>query len=250
MSNRKLLYREVFRLIQESLCAHGMGKWKQGVFTRGIREGVTGIVGLNTATKYDFHINPIIGVRYEPLERLVVGLEGREFVPYNGDTIARPIGYLSESREYKTWSFEEGEDNAAVVADMVHEIATVGFRYMEDNSTLEQMCERIAVDHHFIMHSDVYQLPVGYLMLGRYDDAERVVRKHLDEIAAHKPPTIEEHEAAQGEKLLPEVIAYLQKTKDQPIPAHEDYRRFAKAFFEKLEAARRGIDPLASLTTD
>lgn len=234
MATRKALFKDVYRQVQEFLCALGMHKRNQGFFTRPVVEHVIGIASLNTATKYGFLINPIIAVRYQPLERLVATLADRKFDEWGVGTIAQPIGYLSPPYMFRQWKFEEGRDNAATVSEMVHEITTVGFRYMEENSTLEKMCERIAVDRHFIMGSDVYQLPVGYMMLGHFDDAEKIVRNELAKIAAYKKPTIEEHEAAQGEKLLPEVIADLEKTKDDPIPAHVNYREFAERFFKKL----------------
>jgi len=189
-------------------------------------------------------------VQYLPLEHLVAELDGRKWHPTkSGDSITKAIGYLSEPRGHKMWSFEEGRDNEATVADMVHEITTVGFRYMEDNCTLEKVCERLAVDRHFMMGNDVYQLPVGYMMLGRFDDAEQIVRNRLAEIAAHRPPTIEEHEAALGEKLDPRALKLLEELDGKPIPEHENYRRFAERFFQKLEAARRGVDPLDSPST-
>jgi hypothetical protein len=215
-----------------------MRKHKHGIYTRQIKEDLNGIVRFNAATKCDLRINPIIGVRHEPLERWVAELQESEFIPYNGDTIASPIGYLMDPPEYRTWSFEVGKDNAVTVAAMVREITTVGFRYMEENATVEAMCERIAKDRHFMMGSDVYQLPVGYLMLGRFDEAEKVVRDKLAKIAAHKRPTIEEHEAAMGEKLDARALEHLKKLKEQPIPAHENYRRFAEQFFRRLDEER------------
>lgn len=235
-------YREVYRMIQEALCAKEMRRHSIGVFSRSITNDATGVVRLNTATKYGFSINPIIGVQYLPLENLLAELKEREFHPTKcGDTIARPIGYLGPAHMFWEWKFEEGRDNAATVGEMVGEITTVGFRYMEDNCTLEKICERITMDHHVIMNSEVYSLPVGYMMLGRFDDAEKVVRDHLAKIAAHKPPTIEEHEARQGEKLSARALEFLEKTKDQPIPAHENYRRFAERFFRRLDEERSRV---------
>ncbi len=251
MSTRVGFFREVYRIIQEMLCARGMRKHTKGRYSRSITSDAVGGVGLNAATKCGFTINPIIAVQYLPLEHLLAELEEREFHPTkSGGTIASPIGYLGPAHRFWEWKFEEGRDNAATVAEMVDEITTIGFRYMEDNCTLEKVCERLAVDRHFMMGNDVYQLPVGYLMLGRFDEAEKVVREKLAKIAAHKPPTVEEIEADLGEKMDPEALEHLEKTKDDPIPAHENYRRFAEAFFEKLEAARRGVDPLASLGVD
>ena len=236
--SQRPLYREVDRLIEESLAAHGMRKRTSGYFTREITTVVRGSVGLNSAKKYGFSIYPIVGVRHAPLEQLLAELEEQEFHPYAPSTACSPIGYLSEPRGFREWSFEEGRDNAATVADMVQQITTVGFRYMEENSTLEKMCERIAVDRHFTMWSDIYQLPVGYMMLGRFDDAQKVVCDHLAKIAADRPPTIEEIEANLGEKLDPRVLERLEKTKDDPIPAHENYRRFAERFFRRLDEER------------
>ena len=244
--SKKALMREVYELTAEALGGCGMRRRLRGVFTREVSEDVTGVVGLNSATKYGFDINPIIGVQHKPLQHLLAAIEGRKFdTCSSGDTIASPIGYLMDPPKFRQWSFEEGQDNAAVVADMVHQITTIGFAYMEANQTIEAMCDRIAKDRHYMMRSNIYQLPVGYLMLKRYDEAEQVVRNELAKIAAHKPPTVEEIEARLGEKLDARTLQRLEELDGQPIPAHENYRRFANAFFEKLEAARRGVDPLA-----
>jgi hypothetical protein len=232
-------YRDIYRMIEERLCAEGMRKHSKGIYSRKITTDATGVVRLNAATKYGFSINPIIGVQYLPLEYILAELKEWPFHPTKcGDTIARPIGYLGPAHMFWEWKFEEGRDNAATVAEMVEEITTVGFRYTEENATLEKVCERIAMDHHVIMNSEVYSLPVGYMMLTRFDDAEGIVRNELAKIAAHKPPTIEEIEADLGEKLGARALEHLEKLKDQPIPAHENYRRFAERFFRRLEEER------------
>lgn len=238
MPSRVGFYREIYRMIQEGLCAKGMQRHSKGVYSRKITTDATGVVGLNAATRYDFSINPIIGVQFLPLEHLLAELKERAFHPTkSGDTIACPIGYLAPPYRFRQWTFQEDWDNAATVADMVHEITTVGFRYMEENSTLEAICERIAEECITDMNQP-YHPPVGYLMLGRYDEAERVVRDHLAKIAAHKPPTIEEIEADLGEKLDARALARLEELEDQPIPAHENYRRFAERFFRRLDEER------------
>jgi hypothetical protein len=239
MSSRTRLYREVYRLIEQKLCAQGMRKYEQGIYGRELTVDARGMVGLNVATNYGFELNPLIGVQYLRLEHVLAQMKEREFhTTACGDTITSPIGYLGVAKRFRTWDFEEGRDNEATVADMVHEITTVGFRYMEENCTLEKICERLAVERHFMMGNDIYHLPVGYMMLGRFDDAEKVVRDHLAKIAGHKPRTIEEIEANLGEKLDPRALERLEKTKDDPIPAHESYRRFAERFFRRLEEER------------
>jgi len=239
MSSRTGFYRDIYRMIEERLCAAGMRRHSKGIYSREITRDATGVVGLNAATKYGFGINPIIGVQYLPLEYLLAELKEWPFHPTKcGDSIACPIGYLGSAHMFWEWKFEEGRDNATTVDEMVGEITTIGFRYMEVNCTLDKICERLAVDRHFMMGNDIYHLPVGYMMLGRFDDAERVVCDHLAKIVAHKRPTIEEHEAALGEKLSAHALELLEKTKDQPIPAHESYRRFAERFFRRLEEER------------
>jgi len=239
MSFRTGFYREIYRMIEERLCAAGMRRHSIGIFSWSITNDASGVVRLNTATKYRLEINPLIGVQYLPLEHLLAELKERPFHPTNcGDTITSPIGYLGPAHMFWMWKFEVDRDNAATVDEMVEEITTIGFRYMEDNCTLEKICERLAVDRHFMMGNDVYQLPVGYLMLGRFDEAEKVVQDELAKIAAHERPTIEEHEAALGEKLSARALELLGRTKDQPIPAHENYRRFAERFFRRLDEER------------
>jgi len=138
------------------------------------------------------------------------------------------------------WKFEEDRDNAAAVAEMVEEITTIGFRYMEEICTLEKICERLAIDRHFIMGNDVHQLPVGYMMLGRFDEGEKIVRDHLSKIEAEKGPTVEQLEAKYG-KLDPIVLAECQKYEHQPIPYVVNYRRFAERFFRRLEEERSRV---------
>jgi hypothetical protein len=237
VASRIGFFREVYRMIEDRLCPSGLHKHSKGLYSRRLTTEARGRVALNAATKYGFSINPLIGVQYIPLEELCAELDGRDPGKV-ASTITHPIGYLSPPHQFREWYFEEGRDNAEVVADMVHQITTVGFRYMEENCTLERVCERIK-EGHFMMGNDVYQLPVGYMMLVRFDDAERVVRDHLAKIAAYKSPTIEEIEARMGEKLVPEALQRLKELEGQPIPAHERYRRFAERFFRKLEEERR-----------
>jgi len=242
MSSHTGFYKEIYRIIEERLCAAGMRKHLKGLYSRTMTTDATGVVGLNAATKYGFSINPLIGVQFLPLETVLAELKERPFHPTKcGATIASPIGYLGPAHMFWEWRFEEGRDNAATVDEMVGEITTIGFRYMEENCTLAKICERLAVDRHFMMGNDVYHLPVGYMMLARFDDAERIVRKELARIAAHRKPTIEEHEAALGERLSARALELLESVKDQPIPAHEDYRRFAERFFRRLEDERSRV---------
>ena len=237
MSSRTQLYREVYRLIEQKLCALGMRKYDQGIYGRDLTADARGMVGLNVATKYGFSINPLIGVQYLPLERVLGELKGREFHPTKcGNSITKAIGYLGLAHRFREWDFEEGRDNVATVDEMAGEITTIGFRYMEENCTLEKVCERIAVDRHFMMGNDVYQLPVGYMMLGRFDDAERIVRKHLADLVAFRPPTIEETEARLGERFTPRDLEVLAKMEHKPVD--DDYRRFAERFFRRLEDER------------
>ena len=238
MPSRMGFFREVYRMIQQGLCARGMRKHTKGRYSRHITSDAVGVVGLNAATKYRFEINPIIGVQHLPLEHLLAELKERRFHPAeSGATIAFPIGYLGPGQMFWTWKFEEGRDNAATVAEMVDEITTIGFRYMEDNCTLEKVCERLAVDRHFIMGNDVCQLPVGYMMLGRFHEAEKVVRDHLHKIETEKGPSLEELATKYGE-LDPPVRARLEKYEQEPIPYVVNYRRFAERFFRRLDEER------------
>ncbi len=54
MPSRVGLYRKIYRMIQEGLCAAGMRRHSKGVYSREITTDATGVVGLNAATKYGF----------------------------------------------------------------------------------------------------------------------------------------------------------------------------------------------------
>ena len=75
MPSRVGFYREIYRMIQERLCAKGMRRHSKGVYLRKLSTAAIGVVGLNAATKYRFELNPIIGVQYLPLEHLLADLK-------------------------------------------------------------------------------------------------------------------------------------------------------------------------------
>lgn len=178
----KELVREVLTLAREGLKAAGWRKRAGEIYTRRLSKDALGWLGLSDAKGRGdglYEIGPNVGVRHQPHRRLLEELDGREFHPYIPPTIGIHIGYLMSQRQYTPWLFQEGADNAARVRDMVQAIGRYGLPYMEANSTIGGICETIAASDAHSSSGLMYDLPVGYLLLGRNRKAIQVLDREL-----------------------------------------------------------------------
>lgn len=78
----------------------GWRKRSGDVYSVALGDGFHATLGLNrSSTRHPLAVNPVVGVRYEPLERLMaelLGADSRSFVA----TLAKPIGYLMPERRF------------------------------------------------------------------------------------------------------------------------------------------------------
>lgn len=151
------------------------------IFTYDLSPEMLGWVGLNRAT--DAHdpgaveINPVIGVRHQPLERLVAELKGMKFHAYNPPTVCIPLGYLLSEGKYTAWFFRDGEVTEAG-RDLVTNVASHGIPFMRSVVDLPNLRQRIEGRTGFD-HQLEYRLPVAWLLSG---EPERALAT-LDDIA-------------------------------------------------------------------
>jgi hypothetical protein len=93
----------------------GWRKRSGDVHTFDLGGGFQAWLGLNRASQYHpLAINPVVGLRFDPVERLLAGLLGER--PRPSATIARPVGYLTSQNRFLQLKVAT-EDDAEPAAD-------------------------------------------------------------------------------------------------------------------------------------
>ncbi len=170
-----------------------------------------GWLGLNRAVNQGdgvLVINPVVGMRSQPVERLVAELTDEKLHPYLPPTVTRHLGYLMPEVSYVPWLFARLPDAAVIAGRMARAVKEHGLPFMSRNADLAALVETMASSKHGIPDQTAYRLPVGCFLLGRYDAAEEHLRRWQSHLGSRQDP------AAGG------------------------YRSFAAAFEARLAAAR------------
>ena len=121
-------------------------KRTRDVFTLDLAPGVLGWLGLNRATQHHtpgaVEINPVVGVRFETVERLVAECRGEKFHAYLPPTVSSPIGYVMPQKQYMGWVFSPGRSDEAAT-DMTDAIAADGVAFMHSIVDLAELRRRL-----------------------------------------------------------------------------------------------------------
>jgi len=184
----------VREVVREELAGVGFKKWVVDIFTRKINSAVLGWLGLNRATKGRpgvLEINPVVGVRHQPTERLLAELREEKFHAYVPPTLSVHLGYLMPERKYTPWLFPEGEDPAKQARCMIQAVSDFGVPFMEENATLKSMVTTIEASGFGIPEQQHFRLPVMYYLMEQKDRSEEYIENRLrelcerDDLAAH-----------------------------------------------------------------
>jgi hypothetical protein len=193
----KELIAQVMALTDDELRPHAFRRRKTGVFTRPLSDEALGWLGLNTAVARGdgaLHVNPVVGVRYQPIEDLVAELTEDTVRGYSPPTICTPLGYLLPEGGYRTWTFVEGAGVRQQVQGLVAVIIDYGLPFMEENSTLRPLCATLERGQSGYSGQAAYRLPVAYYLLGELDRAEEAVETHLSTLGARTDPAAEAYQ--------------------------------------------------------
>ncbi len=184
----------------------GFRKRAGGIFTKEFSPGILGWLGLNRATKHrargEVEVNPVVGVRFQEVERLVAELCGIKFHEYVPPTVATPLGYVLPNARYTAWLFEPGTAEQTA-SDMVKSISVHGVPFMQKLTSLDGLCA--ALDARTGVREQIaYRRPVAAFLAG---DANKA-RELLD--------------------------AFLAENDARTDPAATSFRRFARAFRHRM----------------
>ena len=156
------------------------------LFTFDLAPDVLGSLGLNRATRHrlpgEVEINPVVGVRFQAVERIVAQCRAEKFHPYLPPTISSPIGYLMPEKKYKGWVFTPGHLEE-VATDMAGAIALHGLAFMRSVVDLGALRHRLQ-DGLGFEHQRVYRRPAAALVAGEIQQARALLDDGLVALGA------------------------------------------------------------------
>ncbi len=184
----------VAKTMSPLLAVHGFKKRAGLIFTLPIHSDVNGWLGLNRATKHyeagEVELNPVVGVRFEAVERIVNECRNGAPSQYLTATVGGPIGLLMPEHRYRAWVLNP--DNAKSEApEIVDAILTFGIPFMKSISSLREL--RHALDEH--RSSDqvlLFRRPVAAFLDGDRVKACELIDAEIDALGARTDPAAEE----------------------------------------------------------
>ena len=164
----------------------GFRKRAGDVFTLDLAPGVLGWLGLNRATRHrapgELEVNPVVGVRFQEVERLVAECRGEKFHAYQPPTISSPLGYVMPEKQYRAWVLGPGRSED-VAADMANAIATYGIAFMRSVIDLAELRRRLE-DRTGFEHQLTFRRPVAALIAGDIEGARALIDETVATIGA------------------------------------------------------------------
>lgn len=145
-------------------------------------KSVTGWLGLNLATwglPAKLQINPVVGVRHLPLERVLVELAGW---PAPVACVSQPLGYMTPQNTFVQWEFSAGDDLAVKAEDLAAAVATHGQPFIEKWAKWKTFSSEISDSGLLLENQRSIVLPLVAALNGNRDAANSLVRIELDRI--------------------------------------------------------------------
>lgn len=145
-----------------------------------VAPGVLGWLGLTCATRHrapgEVEIMPVVGVRFQEVERVVAECRRDKVHAYTPATTLRPLGELMPGNGYRAWLLSPGGAEAPAER-MVREIEQYGLPYIRSLVDLEALRERLT-NKSASEHERIYRRPVAALLAGDLADARACVAQN------------------------------------------------------------------------
>jgi hypothetical protein len=183
-------------IARDDLVALGLRKRSGQVYTTELTEDAIGWLGLNSASEHRpigiVEVNPIVGIRHQPVERMVAELLGSPFHAYQPPTVNRPLGYLLPANKYLSWNVDTNDPvSAEQVGQLVETLRDYGLPFMRDNSSLHAICtlleERVGFEHQI-----AFRRPVAWLLAGDRVRARRALDETIGGLGSRDDPAAEQ----------------------------------------------------------
>jgi hypothetical protein len=156
---------------------------RRGVLLQpGGNAAVTGWLGLNVGTwslPDVLHVNPVVGVRHVPLEKLLVELAGRKApVP----CVSLPLGNIMPQNYHQQWDFPAVGDLETVAQDLAKTVAEYGQPFIDRWSDWSTYSDEIEDSGLLLEDEKHIVLPLVAEINGDRHGAELLIQRELNRI--------------------------------------------------------------------
>ena len=179
------LIKEIMNYVQDALGEHGYRKRSEQIFTLDLSEEFLGWLGLNRAVDRGdgaLALNPVVGVRYQTLERTLAEITGEAFHAYIPPTVSVNVGYLMPENSYRSWRFEQGDANQQKALDMIAVVEKVGRPFMNSMADLESLTEALEAKRYSLPDDRRFHLSALYHLKGESDLANSQLVNYVAEL--------------------------------------------------------------------
>jgi hypothetical protein len=170
-----------------ALRRYGFAAKRRGLLLQTSGSGAaSGWLGLNLATwslPQVLHINPVVGVRHDSLEAILVSTAGW---PAPVASVSRPLGYLMPQNTFVQWDFSSTGDLAAVAEDLATAVVTYGQPFIDHWSDWNTFSHEVASSGLLLDNVRFLMLPAVAAVNGDYELADRLIRQELERTAGEE----------------------------------------------------------------
>jgi hypothetical protein len=192
---QRTLQRELFDLAERLLPEFGFRRRQAGLFTTDLSESVLGWLGLNATSRKTgglLLVNPVVGIRHQPIEQIVAELRQERPHAYQPPTISLPLGSLRASQQAIPWACASRDEIRPTLEDMIEALQLVGIPFMKTHAQLERLANRLQRQDVGVPEFVAYRLPVALVLLGEFDKCKGEIENWLEHISARSDPAAEE----------------------------------------------------------
>jgi len=171
---------------QSALLEQGFKKRTGQIYTKALTETVLGWLGLNRSIRRDgrLEVNPVIGIRHQPVERLVAQMTGEPFHEYIPPTLSTHLGYLSRENRYTPVLVGSEDQVASSIEQLVRSLLTYGGTFMEQHMDLGVVVDSLRNSKYTVPEQAGYRLPVAFYLTGDPGAAQAYLRAQLSSLGS------------------------------------------------------------------
>jgi len=187
------LQSEVSRAVRQELEALGFQRRAEDIFTCELSPRAHGWLGvgairMRSLLRARVSIDPVIGVRHHPTERLLAELLEEQLHHYGPPTLSAPLGHVMPGHEQRPWLFMEGHDPAERARRMAWGVRSFGQPFMRSHTELDALASTLATPGFGFPFQNQLRLPVMYHLLGQNDRAEQYVAERIERLGKRRDP--------------------------------------------------------------
>lgn len=172
----------------------GFPKCPSGHYRKDLAPGVFGHFGYALYTDRrtgEVRAWPVVGVRFQSVEKLLSELREKEFDEYGTFTIGRPLGFFMEQWDLAEWSVDSPNDLPGVADEVVAALQAYGMPFITSHTSLQEAISVMSPENFGGGH-DGEKLAASYFLLGEYEKARCVLNHQAERYAKGNYPGAED----------------------------------------------------------